>query len=147
MYLDDHLNGGLQFVKCPWCDAHFKHSAKGKLGRHLITAHSLVKTDNKWTCSNCDSEFERTRDLIHHTAKAHNIGTMYHCDKCNYSSIDRRNLTVHSEFHGVASFPCIQCDYAAKSKDRLRKHVYNTHKEAECTICNRNVLYYLLILI
>ena len=43
IYFEDHMSGGLKFVKCPWCDAHFKHTAKGKLGRHLNSEHNVSK--------------------------------------------------------------------------------------------------------
>ena len=39
--------------------------------------------------------------------------------------------------HNEASFPCPQCTHLAKSKLRLTKHIYDTHKKSERTNIKR----------
>ena len=148
VYLEDHMSGGRKFTKCPWCELHFKIThGKGKLGRHLTTDHGMKRTNDRWICNDCGQELDRLRYFLHHMAKLHKVGTMLHCDQCQYSSYDRQNLIHHAKDHDVASHPCPQCSHMAKSKARLTKHIYDTHKKMErekktarplCTICGKS---------
>ena len=147
-YLEDHMSGGRKFTKCPWCELHFRIThGKGKLGRHLTTAHGMKRTNDRWICNICGQELDRLRYFLHHMAKIHKVGTVLHCDQCQYSSYDRQNLIHHAKDHDVASHPCPQCSHMAKSKARLTKHIYDTHKKMErekktarplCTICGKS---------
>ena len=46
----DHITGGFKYLKCPWCDTHFKSNTKGKLGNHISMQHGIQKLNDKWIC-------------------------------------------------------------------------------------------------
>ena len=86
-----------KYLKCPWCDIHFKFDVRGKLGDHISSAHRIQKVEEKWMCPDCGDMRDNVKELIKHLAKIHNFGTMFHCQQCNYSSYIYKNFSAHSK--------------------------------------------------
>ena len=84
----DHINGELKFRKCPFCDSHF--SAQNKdFNSHLKKHGKCYDEKTKiWFCFVCCTKFRRHNAgvFISHMYKEHNIGTPYHCPKCEFSA-------------------------------------------------------------
>merc|ERR1719186_1814603 len=141
IYFQDHIAGSGKFKKCLWCNKHFTCDNTKKennrlalrYSKHLQKEHESANTAYK--CLQCLIIFKSVKHLEQHVVTEHQLGIMFHCDQCTYSSHLYRNLKLHKETHGEANFPCPDCSHLAKSSRCLNKHVYERHTIFPCTKC------------
>ena len=130
----DHINGDLKWRKCPFCDEHFSMSSPNFFSH--IRQHGNCYDDKAkyWVCSECPSRFKRIRlcTYLSHIYTAHQMGTPYHCPKCEFTTGSFELCQRHATVHDESSHPCPNCSYIAQSRFRLTKHIYNMHTNIEC---------------
>ena len=57
------------------------------------------------------------------------IDGIFHCKACVYTSRNRIHMKEHVERHiDGLSYPCQFCDKTFRSRNSLRRHLYNFHK-------------------
>ncbi|XP_023312180.1 zinc finger protein weckle [Anoplophora glabripennis] len=114
-----------KIYKCDNCPFQTKH-------KYGTIKHALVHTDPSemvtFKCLTCRRGFKRKEQLRKHvlTHMKSNL-PKFRCDECDYESIWKDNLTIHTLKHRNASeltmFKCHLCPHETKIKASLRLHL------------------------
>ena len=85
-------------------------------------------------CDNCQMMIE-TRQWRTHPC---NIAKLFSCEKCDYTSSRKSNLTRHIQRKHSEQFQCEKCSRKFKTKEKLQRHVEEVHSSCfKCEICNQ----------
>ena len=119
-------------IQCELCDKLF--SSHKSLNTHMDYSHNKQAT---FVCDECGSKYKQKGNLESHIAIVHK-GIRLTCtyESCNLVTtakgyLEKHIKTVHEGFR----LKCDQCDYEAKSKQRLREHEDKIHKELKPYNC------------
>lgn len=135
--------GSGQLFQCCWddCKAEFSHRSHFK--RHIRT-HTQEKCIS---CPMCGSMFSSSLAFIDHLMRPLNQQIHHNtcqtlpalvCTECSLQFASRRLLDEHLKGHNVA-IKCSQCDYVARGKGSLSRHVlyrHNTERKFACHRCS-----------
>ena len=105
--------------KCETCHKSFPD--RFHLKRHMDSAHSEVQG---FDCNICGIKVKRLDHLQEHLL-LHAADKSFKCDKCNYSTTRKRNMTAHKCRPKL--FKCDLCGQMTVSKEGLRKHRRKVH--------------------
>ena len=125
---------------CTECEKSF--SNQYSLNYHVKACH---KKDSCFTCLVCEETFKTIAGLCKHKKSAHTKKVTIKCRYCEINLNSRSNLNRHKqEIHckgtrfdtsrikvSLYSFACDQCDFVAKRKFHLLRHVKNKHETDE----------------
>ena len=111
-----YCHGDLPHV-CDVCKEGF--AFKSELSFHR-TVHRTVSSFH-CVSKGCRKSFKSSNELNKHTQK--HLGVTWECDKCDYSTDDRRNLCAHSKKHlPVSTHKCLPCDKNFHYFMQLKRH-------------------------
>jgi len=123
-------------IKCDLCDAEFL--TKNALNQHKHFVHS----DRLFKCGKCDYVGKNSKLLREHQAvhKEWKEAEFVECMKCHKKLRNKRALTNHiRQVHSEKQFPCdhFNCNYAGKTKSKLKDHQATHEKKFDCNICGK----------
>ena len=79
-------------------------------------------------CDQCHFNASSGRHLVKHRKEKHPEATTFNCIQCDKQFTNKYNLKVHQLAHTGIKYPCSQCEYQAKFKSNLARHIQNIHK-------------------
>jgi len=111
-------------------------------------SQEIKKSDpgpSEFICENCGKEFLKKRYLKKHVKSVHHIESqlaessrkraVYSCGKCNFSSMNKRSLSMHkAKAHTFVVtnkgdvFSCDKCNFVNKYKCYVDRHRFIVHK-------------------
>eukprot|EP00116_Pleurobrachia_bachei_P008408 sb/3468670/ len=121
--------------QCPKCDK--RYTSKHRLRSHIRNIHEGV---GKYKCLYCGYVTDDKSVFDQHKA-THSEEKAFQCNQCNYSTIEKRKLTLH--VHRIHSSPKTfkcrikQCGVKKPSQEELYEHIRTEHpiKKHQCTVC------------
>jgi len=118
--------------QCDYCD--FSTTHKRNLRRHVQRLHMNAGSDD----SKHDTVLSNNEMLVENNVKSQapsqgsvlgSIPFTYTCDKCDFTSDNKWNLTRHIlRVHKEMKYPCDYCDYKAPQTYRLKEHMQKKHR-------------------
>ncbi|XP_035713597.1 zinc finger protein 888-like [Folsomia candida] len=99
-----HLEASRRVMsKCRLCMQAF--SDKDNLRRHIRVVH---ENPRNYPCTFCDKRFDSASNLKRHVEGVHptNKELIHSCEKCEYKSHSKANLSFHAKRHLAASHKC-----------------------------------------
>eukprot|EP00088_Acartia_fossae_P053525 TRINITY_DN6104_c0_g1_i12.p1 TRINITY_DN6104_c0_g1~~TRINITY_DN6104_c0_g1_i12.p1 ORF type:complete len:648 (-),score=105.81 TRINITY_DN6104_c0_g1_i12:118-2061(-) len=142
-YLSDHLQGGMKFQKCPFCDTHIpvisryfqklenKENFNDQLKEHVASYHPQLLSSSGVRCLHCDDKFIKIFQLFNHLEKSHNLNLHPHCPHCDFSSSSVASMMSHiKQKHG----PAIKTMKKLKVK-KVRRPIPD--EESICSYCGK----------
>ena len=129
---------------CAHCEKAFINSLQ--LRKHMRNSHEdmkaggpimfMKKGNGKFSCINCNQIFSRGSAVNRHYRKAH-MDTVYNCNHCSYSTIDKYNLNTHSKLkHSGNGWSCENCQKSFGKASELEAHSIKAHYY-HCGQCDR----------
>jgi len=125
-----NLENGKQ--QCDFCD--FSTTHKRNLRRHVQRLHLNGGSDD----SKNDMVLSNNEKIVENIVKPQepsprsvlgSIPFTYTCDKCDFTSDNKWNLTRHIlRVHKEMKYPCDYCDYKAPQTYRLKEHMQKKHR-------------------
>ena len=129
--LQRHVDSGIHHIsdsasyKCEECAFSFKTEA-------LLKDHEMKSHKNsciQQTCGFCAFKTYNLGDLKEHEVQEHGL---IHCDKCDYSALDKDILKQHITKHtGRIIFQCGKCEFEATRQSLLVDHKETKHPEIQ----------------
>lgn len=119
-----------KFEVCPNCKCSYTY---GKYLQHLkfCKGSSDLEPLSEFICNECNFITDEGPKLSKHLKLKH---TFVECTKCQ-RSFASQSIYVHRHYCGKeAGLHCAHCDYVAKRKSDLTRHLY-THEKAAHVIC------------
>lgn len=108
--------------------------------RNVLKVHHLTHTGERpFACGECDRSFATQSTLTTHV-RTHSGEKPYVCSEagCHGSFSTSSSLKKHQRVAHVGDrpFPCLQCDYAAKERKRLKEHmkIHDATRLMPCTV-------------
>jgi len=177
---DVHLE---TWFKCHQCDKDF--SSKSDLEEHIYTHNpvyhkckqcgkmcktakclerhiSIIHSENRVECDECEKTFSNVGNLIQHQKQFHRtkdlggptkkryhankhfvfhmVGDRFKCDECDKDFSTKSNLRTHMKSHESSeTHKCNQCGKILKRYRSLQTHILNSHSEKrlKCDDCER----------
>ena len=132
--LKDHMESlhAPKDIQCELCDKCF--SAQKSLNTHMDYSHKKQAT---FVCDECGNKYKQKGNLESHIAIVHK-GIRLTCtyESCDLVCTAKGYLEKHIKIvHEGFRLKCDQCDYEAKSKQRLKEHEDKIHKELKPYKC------------
>lgn len=111
-------------LKCHVCSQAF--ITRRGLRRHIRVVH---ENQRNHPCEFCGKTFPSAKDLERHVEARHaeNKDPIHSCDKCEYRSHSKHNLTRHARRHWPANHECYFCGKKFLTLQELVKHSNRTH--------------------
>ena len=112
-------------LKCEACDEILPD--KQRLEFHM-EGHRLS------FCDRCQMMIEPRQWRTHPC----NNATLFSCEKCDYTSVKKSNLTRHKQRKHSEKFQCEKCSRTFRSIEKLHQHVEAVHSSCfKCEICDQ----------
>ncbi|CAH0549818.1 unnamed protein product [Brassicogethes aeneus] len=164
-----------KFYKCSFCESRYleKKQVMDHEGKCRERVESPTRTSNEMqyiNCPYCSHSTKRKKDLQKHVYMLHQeqndvekkieiTCVIYSCDKCNYTTVSKNSLEIHSfkvcknlnapiltcehcrfttpirveppkrTSNELQYINCPYCSHSTKRKKELQKHVYRLHRE------------------
>ena len=112
-----------QQIKCDQCG---KNMRKASLDYHQRAKHNKGE---KVQCTLCDYQTVYKSYLTVHIKHVHEKKIRYQCNECGDSFVHKSSYNVHQLTHTDITFPCKLCDFKAKYKTYIKKHMNDVHKK------------------
>ncbi|OXA45230.1 Zinc finger imprinted 3 [Folsomia candida] len=115
-HLDKFVRDVLQCDLCPQT-----FLTKNGLQGHIRVAH---ENRRNYPCAFCDKRFSKSANLRSHVEAIHvtNKERIHSCDKCEYRSHSKHNLTRHRMRHDAARYGCYFCGKKFVTSHELVRH-------------------------
>ena len=122
-------------LKCPHCD--YATIRSSQLKDHIVSRHTSNKN---YKCPHCNFAAKLKGYLRNHIHRIHRATEIsFRCDKCDYSTATKQNLTNHSLIHQVEKplrCPDDGCQKSFTSVKSLNSHVRNKTRNFLCNKCD-----------
>lgn len=133
--LDRHTERKHSEKPLPTCDICQKTFTNAVSLRRHVESH----TAQRYSCTLCDVNFGKYKELVEHTRNQHPDEKPYKCSECDYASVERSKLVRHMKLHtSDRPFQCPHCSVAATTAFNLKRHI-RTHtgeKPFQCDKCD-----------
>ncbi|KAG5673976.1 hypothetical protein PVAND_003972 [Polypedilum vanderplanki] len=123
-----HGEGQEKKFVCNACKKCFKNEFL--LKRHYRTIHENATRGITYNCPDCDSSFNRQKDLRMHSFQ-HYSGQIFPCNECGKQFRNKRLLNNHSLVHAPIKVSCHLCNATFQTIGGRRKHIVRHHKTVE----------------
>ncbi|KAG0707936.1 hypothetical protein DFH29DRAFT_894252 [Suillus ampliporus] len=121
---------------CPTCKQTF--SSTSGLSCHIQAVHTpKAPAKQVYPCALCNQTFSKKSKRTAHTVAAHPAGPV--CSICRLTCPSQRVLDDHvAAVHTHTACSCEECDVAFLSEEGLRRHYFQSLKDAhpKCVECN-----------
>ncbi|KAL7051570.1 hypothetical protein ACKWTF_004509 [Chironomus riparius] len=107
------------------CTKAYAH--KQNLNMHLLTAH--VESDKTFKCDLCPRVLANSNQLRVHLNKIHKAEKNIKCPLCEMTFSSIQLLDVHKNIHQPKAHNCEFCNYSAKYKVDLERHLTKAHED------------------
>ena len=100
------------------------------------TTEKKLPVGTSTQCPECGLNFSRRSTMFRHVRRKH---VMHPCDKCDYEAKDKSCLKKHIKSqHESSRYLCEQCDYEATTNSSLRQHIKSKHEDIKypCDQCD-----------
>ena len=105
-----------------------------------IQPKSLISSDSKsFKCPVCGEEYSDGGLMFRHYKSTHKAKSKAPCDQCDYQAKNRQHLLKHiKSVHEGVRYPCDQCDYQASAPYNLQRHIQSIHEGIKypCNQCD-----------
>ncbi|CAH1983463.1 unnamed protein product [Acanthoscelides obtectus] len=115
-----------------------------------LAGHNMKHTGAKFKCARCVASFTTKQWLDNHTLRKHPECTasgsrkIHECTRCEYKSLQKKQLYIHMMKHTATKLTCPKCDVSFTTEQWLDNHILQKHPECtaslshkmfECTQC------------
>ena len=135
--LNTHYRANHAKVKCKYCNLLF--NTLSSLARHQYSHEIATK------CCRCGKLFRFDSELKAHKLKHRRIPTQ-HCShpNCNRTYFSASDLAKHAKIHENVVWNCDKCDYSTNDKRLLKSHrrKHEQKPKYSCTKCGKSFIYH-----
>ena len=137
---DNHMRTVNEIIGRFNCDkCNYSSRSHANLNIHMRTAHDRVRipSNNFHSKTTHGARMSTPKEIKSACSFIESLGTPvapnsafnYKCDKCDYSTKRKFNLSLHIRrvHDGRKNFKCTMCTYSSFDKSNLNKHLVNVH--------------------
>lgn len=103
-----------------------------------LQRHRIGHRNTLVTCEICNDDVQYSLLLLtRHYIMCHSRNGHFHCEKCDFTTVDAGTFVQHIHHHNESCFKCVKCQHVSSSKDEHQKHlkVHSGTFPFTCQIC------------
>ncbi|XP_071395597.1 zinc finger protein 518A [Centroberyx affinis] len=116
---------------------HFRGAHKGTLPTYpcdlcgfvtnefpALQRHRIGHRNTLVTCEICNDDVQYSLLLLtRHYIMCHSLNGHFHCEKCEFTTVDAGTFVQHIHHHNESCFKCAKCRHVCLNQEEYQKHV------------------------